>query len=1113
MHWRLGMNNKLSDVVSISRQFQRSINLEADFGNPDGLKGYVCQGTAKSVLDTTARHILESNQRAFTWTGPYGGGKSSLALGLCSLVHKDKKIRHLAVSTLGLEDNELVLDAFDAKKKGWLVIPVVGKRVSVIQSLYASLNKAQGNKLQLQSEPNADDLIKLFAEELESGEHEGVLVVIDELGKFLESALHNNEDIYFYQQLAEFANRQKAKFVLVGILHQAFEQYATKLGRETRDEWSKIQGRFVDIPLVSATDELVELTGKAINTEFDHPKSKKISEIVADQIRVRRPTLHKEFWASLDKCWPLHPATAMLLGPTSKRRFGQNERSAFGFLVSIEPKGFKDFLLSNDAHESNYYLPYSFWDYLKYNLEPAILASPDGHKWAQAADAVDRSESTGDELHIQLTKTIAIIELFKNGSGLTPDSETLLACLPAYPSDKVNLALEELKRRSIIAYRRHLDAWGVFAGSDFDIDGALHDALTAIGEPNLEQLANLTNLYPTVAKRHYFCTGTLRWMNVELCSPAQIKQKVKEFDSSSRAFGSFVLCIPNRDNSAKDLEGLCKVGSKNNSDYPVVIGSPKNGELITELGRELIGLEYVRKNRPEHEGDPIARREIDGRISAIRSRLENELREAFISANWYLRGKQVHNPGISGLSTIASDLADELYKNTPCILSELINRDKLSSASAKARRDLMHAMVLNEKTQDLGFEGFPAEAGLYHTTLKSAGMHRKLENGRFTFARPLSKGAGATFQELWNATEKLVIGSKEIISLTEIYTLWQQPPYGLKEGVIPVFALAFLLANKDKIALYKDGMFVSEINDVIVDETLQSPSRITMRYVQIDKQRKSILEGISNQLKDKLNLDTTIDPLDAARTLVSVMFNQPMWTQRTTLLSPTSRQVRDVLLRASDPHKVLFVDLPIIFGSNDPDAYVELLGNSLKEITSAYDQKLEQVIIKMLAALDASYEDIESIKSRAKTVNGITGDFRLDGFAARLAGFEKSRSYYEGLLGLAVNKPSRDWNDQDADLALITLADWALKFRQIEAISSIRDRSPTRKAIAVVFGTGEEGETISQSFSISKDDQSRVNELAAKLVSHASDISSDIFLAALAQAGADTIQKRAPKNA
>lgn len=1099
------INTKLADVVNISRQFQRSIHLDADYGKSDSLLGYICQGTAKSVLENTARQILESNQRAFTWTGPYGGGKSSLALGLCSLVHTDSKIRKLAVSTLGLEDNNLVLSAFESKKKGWLVMPVVGKRSSVVQSLYLALQKSKkidGSTATV----TADELLKSL--EVESELHDGVLIVIDELGKFLESALQNNEDIYFYQQLAEFANRSKGKVLVVGILHQAFEQYANKLGRETRDEWSKIQGRYVDIPLISASDELVALTGKAISTDFKHPKSKGISQKIAEQIRIRRPAVSNEFWESLDNCWPLHPVTAALLGPTSKRRFGQNERSAFSFLVSIEPKGFKDFLLSNDAHELNYYLPSTYWDYLKFNLEPAILASPDSHRWAQAAEAVERSESTGGQLHVSLTKTIAMIELFKNGSGLSPDHETIYACLPSYSKLDINAALEALKHRSIITYRKHLEAWGIFAGSDFDIDGALHEALLSISEPDLNQLSKLTNLYPSVAKRHYFKTGTLRWMNVELCNADKIKQKVTEFDTTNRAFGAFILIIPNRDNSDQDLENLCKLGSKNDSKYPIVVGSPKNGAAIKELSRELLGLEFVRKNRPEHEGDPIARREIDGRVSSIRSQLENELREAFINATWYLQGKKIDNPGISGLSSLTSNLADKLFENTPNIFSELINRDKLSGTSSKARRDLLHAMVLNEKMPDLGFEGFPPEAGMYHSVIKSVGIHRQNKSGEFSFMKPLNQGNGNSFQSLWNVTEKLVTDSNRSITLEELYEIWTLPPYGLKEGILPVIAFAFILANKDKIAIYKDNMFSPEIGDVIVDEALQSPSRITLKYVQIDLHRKSILEGISRQLKEKLNINSSIDPLNAARTLVGVMFKQPTWTQRTMHITSRSRQVRDVLLRASDPHKVLFVDLPTIFASNDPDEYIELLGDALKEITDAYDKKLSQVVEKMMLALDANLDQIESIKLRAKTVSGITGDFRLDGFAARLTVFEKNRSFYEGLLGLAVNKPTRDWNDQDADLALITLADWALKFRQIEAISSIRDRNPTRKAIAVVFGTGEEGETISDSFSISLDDQTKVNELAAQLDAHSKNISPEIFLAALAQAGANALHKK-----
>ena len=77
---------KLSDAVEISRQFLRSIRIDTDINRNDALSGYVCQGNAQGLLNSMSQQILQSKQRAFTWTGPYGGGKSSLALMLCALV-------------------------------------------------------------------------------------------------------------------------------------------------------------------------------------------------------------------------------------------------------------------------------------------------------------------------------------------------------------------------------------------------------------------------------------------------------------------------------------------------------------------------------------------------------------------------------------------------------------------------------------------------------------------------------------------------------------------------------------------------------------------------------------------------------------------------------------------------------------------------------------------------------------------------------------------------------------------------------------------------------------------------------------------------------------------
>ena len=207
-------------------------------------------------------------------------------------------------------------------------------------------------------------------------------------------------------------------------------------------------------------------------SEQRHPETVRSAEAIAQSIRSRRPGTPADLAARLDKCWPLHPVTAVVLGPMSRRRFGQNERSVFGFLASAEPGGFRDFLreMPNSAREL--FGPDRFWDYLRINLEPAILASNDSHRWAQGADAIERCEARGTALHVRLAKAIALIDMFRNGSGLAADRATLTACIPDTEPHAIDAALAELERWSVAVFRKHLDAWAIYAGSDFDIDGA-----------------------------------------------------------------------------------------------------------------------------------------------------------------------------------------------------------------------------------------------------------------------------------------------------------------------------------------------------------------------------------------------------------------------------------------------------------------------------------------------------------------------------------------------------------------------------------------------------------------------------------------------------------------
>jgi hypothetical protein len=1090
----------LADIVQISHHYQRSIRVDADIGRADAISGYICHATAASVVEGMCRQLANTNQRCFTWTGPYGGGKSSLAVALASTLHPNKVLRAKARQALQLDAKPAFDQAFPVQN-GWLIVPVVGRRGSVIASLYAALRKAHGKSVDSRSTPNAQVLIADLLEEAKSRPSDGALVIIDEMGKFLEaSALGSGDDVYFFQELAEAAARSEGRLVVVGVLHQSFAQYSARLGLDSRDDWAKIQGRYVDLPFVAASDEVVELIGRAIEAEVIPPWMREASRSIAEAIRSRRPAVGKGFAKSLEECWPLHPAMAALLGPISKRQFGQNERSTFGFLSSVEPHGFRSYLNSTRREDASWYRPSDYWDYLRSNLEPAILASPDGHRWSQAVEAVERAEAkTGDALLVSLIKNIAVIDMFRNGSGLAADIAVICALFYDKTREELDGALKKLSELKVALYKSYTGAWSVFEGSDFDIDAAIAQTLAASPGVDYGRLAQLMGMHPVVAKRHYHETGSMRWMELTLCSIEQAEKISANFQPKKGEFGTFILALPSKGMKPRDARVRAQACSTLRP-WPVLVGIPENHARIAELSAELVALEQV-KERHELSGDAVARREVYARLSATRADLEDQLQAAVSLAKWHDGTDQVVEAG-SKLSPVASSLADKMFSASPPVWSELVNRDSVSSNSVKARRELLHAMINAEGQEALGFEGFPAERGLYDTLLKSTGLHRKDISGVWR-CMPPGEGLAEGFKPLWDATRSLFAGTEARVGAHEIYALWSAPPFGMKLGIQPVFLTAFLLAHKANVAVYKDGMFVPRLTDFDIDECLQDPDRFSLRWVAIDADKSRILDGISQILAEIGENAGAADPLEAARGLVAMVFNLPEWARRTSRLSKTAREMRDMLLKASDPHKVLFVDLASLLEASDGKVYVRALRAPLHELAGAYGIMLAEIEAKMLAALDASRDDLESLRERAKSVSGISGDFQMDGFATRLANYDGSRASLEGILSLAAEKPPRDWVDRHIDAAVLELAKFARRFRESEAFAAVQGRKAHSEAFAVVIGAGSDTKTISRSFAIPdrhrKTVEAKAVEVAAMLESQG--LETEVLLAILAKAG------------
>ena len=1105
----------LIERVHIARRFQRSVRIDTDLGNPESVKGFICPQSSADLLLSMAHHVAETRHGAFTWTGPYGSGKSSLVVALSALLNGNKGLRDQAAKTVGKKVAEEVWEKLPPRSKGWRVLGVVGRRDDPVQVIGEAIDDseyAHGKKKRWSETRLIETLSEIASAKARS--HGGLVVFVDEMGKFLEGAAHGDGDIFVFQQLAEAASRSGGRLIVVGVLHQAFEEYANRLSREFRDEWSKIQGRFIDLPINTVGEEQIDLVSRAIEGSGKSAQQEKLAAVVGQHIRDRRSGVSAHVTDALTRCWPLHPVTAALLGPISRRRFGQNQRSIFGFLNSAEPHGFQDFL--RHAGDDDLYEPTQLWDYLRTNIEPSILAAPDGHRWALAAEAVERCDAIGgDALHIQLLKTIALIDLFKDRSGIVPSDDLLQACMPTHTKKSVRNALAQLKSWSLVVFKKFLDAYAVYAGSDFDIDEAVETVLEESKEFDFTALRDFAGLQPILAKRHYHEYGALRWFDVEIAPLGQIVECAAAFEPGASTIGQFLLAIPTANESAEKATRLCREAARLSDQWDIVVGLSHRSWFITELAREHLALERVRNERSELQGDDVARREVRARLATLQSQLEAELHRAFDNAEWFQKHRAPKHLLQNELNSLASGLADLRYPKTPRLHNELLIRIKPSGSAISAQNFLLRHMVVDEGRPRLGIKGFPAQGGLFASILEATGLYAETED-EWRFVIPgAAEDDPACLAPIWNATCAYLQDREDrSISLSEIYELWRAPPFGMKDGVMPVIAVAYVLSNRNAVALYRQGIFQARFKDLDVEYLANDPNDIQLRWMNLSEVSRRLLSGMAEIVRDLDTANTleNLEPIDVGRGLIAIYDDLQPWTKRTMRLSSNALHIRGILKKANDPNRLLFNDLPALVG-NDHDlstdaglvAVVDNVREGLAEMVAAYPAMLHRFADNMLAELqvpNTSAQALADLRDRAENIRELAGDFRLNAFVGRVAAFSGATEDIEGLASLAADKPPIDWIDSDLDRAAVEITELAQRFNKSEAYARVKGRPDKRHAMAVVVGMGGRPAPVIEEFDIMDADRATVDEIIER-VEVALDVGNqdqrNVILAALAE--------------
>ncbi len=1032
----------LADVIEVRSRFQRSVHLERDYNTC--ADGYHPTESALQALRAVDRALGYPTDRAMTLIGPYGAGKSAFCVQLAHLLeHRTFQPWLQAAGSL----NGSLARLFQSDDRALIPILLVGSRQSLASSLTAALTQGLQRRshvrllehLKRESEAlrcpapsprQTADLYHMAASHAVLEGAYGVVLIVDEMGKFLEhAALHPQEgDIFVLQELAEAAARSgEHPLIVMTVLHQSAEAYAQKLGRTFQAEWSKIGERFRQIAFFPSDMERIEMVGLALKQNNDLHRDAIVERLslLCVERKLTPPGLEERFPALACAAYPLHPVSLLTL-PALFRKIGQSHRSLFAFLSGDEPHALGRFLRETPyvSDSPPLYMPDSVFDYAAEALRGSWNAPGAARLWAEAVDTVDRAFDL-PELPRRVLKVIALLGILKD-PRLTPSQSTLECALTTgsgeYPD--ISDALLELQERRLIVYSRTYNTYRLWEGGDVDIEAEMAAARAALPAGiSLHVASNLCPPPKLIARRHSYETGTVRAVTSVPCGVMDLKKTAAEHSSQL----TVLLCLVTSQEEVEQAETTARSCDQSQT----LIAIARETDTLREAAQEIAAAQRVAQETPGLASDRAARRELATRRQEAETAFRQEWNRLFMpdqkarsETSWFYQRQRIEIVGTRKFSAHLSRMADLTFPDAPRLRNELINRQTLSSAAAAGRRELIEAMLTHSAEQRLGIRGFPPSASMYECLLRATGIHQEVAPGRWGFASPSRAPLSdpARLLPCWQALERMIFREPpEPRPLREVYAALSAPPYGITAGVMPVLLCAFLLAHPDETTLYREDTFIAEPTTADWEVLLRRPELFAVAGCRVSGDRAAVVQRLARGLKCAPAL------VPVVRALLRMVRSLPEHSWKTRRLPEHVLALRDAMQRARSPESLLFRDLPaalgiiVLSGQEVDDAHVEEFFRALNAALQQWSRATPDVVAQardallLACGLNPGSAGFHTLREQAAVMEPQVMDPRLLPLVRRAAQPGDDQTVLESVLALVADRPPRTWTDADAD--------------------------------------------------------------------------------------------------
>lgn len=974
------------NMITVSKNFQSSVNIAFDFDNAEKIAGFIPTSEAIKFIDdaisstrsTGVSEKTSSESRAGILIGPYGKGKSYIVLETLSLLYNNPDLKDSFESLAQKISEKNPVAAENVReyvKSGRRLLPIVinGNSQSLAQSfLYAlHLTLKRREFENLMPETHFESAVKMiekweneypetfkkfnelasvksevfkrqllnynsdFFEEFEklypsltsgsefnpfagfdvvdiyeqvckklceSGKYDGIFVVYDEFGKYLESSIAHAtvKDTKLLQDFAERSDRSgKNQLHLLLICHKEIENYIDILPKQKVDGWKGVSERFRHIHLYSNYSEVYSLISAAILK--NEAEWKKFSE----QNKAQFENL-KNVWFGggfrlfsnleggfadtiLYGCYPLHPVTSYIL-PRLSEKVAQNERTLFTFLSGNDKNGFSSLIGKLEKSEKTaadgkeflqggkiiLFTPDVLFDYFENQLQNEPYTSEIKKYYLVAAKILRQLEN--NSLESKIVKTLSLIYCLNQFERLSPDLNFLFALYDdaGYSREGIRGAVKNLSENLGVVYLNvHNNYLQLKTASGADIPALISDCVEKRRRTvRIVDILNNFNtekfIYPTLYNVKNKMTRYFSFVFVaekEFLELEDWKTFSENFNSDGCVFALFK-DFENAENSGgtdfeteKIIERAKKLSSKSKN---LVFIVSRLDENFSEKLRRFDSVAFLRNQllaASSNSLDSVLFDEYDivyqDFYEVVKQIVHSYVQPERNLALYVSLGAEHKLYRKSEFTNLVSDVCSEIFYRTPVVNNEMLNKNCLTGAAAKSRAKLLDAM-LNSPSLDLGLSGSGQEVSFMRSALVLPGILKKADKDSLEkkiFNLEPSSGNeknDGNFKKLFAVIKEFFAhAEKNEISFYELFELLVKPEngFGLRRGVIPLYIAAVLSSFAKNAVLKKSGIEVP-VSAQTLAEIAENPQEFSVRVQNWNDEKENYVKKTENIFAD-----------------------------------------------------------------------------------------------------------------------------------------------------------------------------------------------------------------------------------------------------------------------